>query len=131
MNESEPLDEVSKIRNLWHQNRGDGRLTGMSTEGTYLPVYSLCGVRHIGDTTFIWAVMRNTGSWVTICLCVYARRQVLRERDKMRSIEADSTEALSSGGLGRNSDEASVMEVERRTGVICLRMMNNHVLWED
>ena len=36
MNESEPLDEVSKIRNLWHQNRGDGRLTGMSTEGTCL-----------------------------------------------------------------------------------------------
>ena len=29
-------DEVSKIRYLWHQNRGDGRLTGMSTEGTCL-----------------------------------------------------------------------------------------------
>jgi hypothetical protein len=33
---SEPLDEVSKSRNLWHQNRGDSKITGMSTEG---PVY--------------------------------------------------------------------------------------------
>ncbi len=33
---NEPLNEVSKIRYLWHQNRGDGKLTGMSTEGTCL-----------------------------------------------------------------------------------------------
>ncbi len=34
----------------------------------------------------------------------------------MRTIEADITEALSSGGLSRNSVEASVMEVEQRAG---------------
>lgn len=49
----------------------------------------------------------------------------------MRTIEADSTEALFSDGLGRSSVEASVMGVEQRAGAICLRMMNNHVLWED
>ncbi len=109
VNKSEPRDEVSKIRNLWHQNRGAGRITGMSTKGTCILVYSLCGVRHIGGTTFIWAVMRYTGNWVTICLCVYARRRVLGERHKMRTVEADNTETLFSDGLGRSSDEASVM----------------------
>ncbi len=103
----------------------------MSTEGTCLLVYSLCGVRHTGGTTFIWAVIRDTGNWLLICLCVYARRQVLRERNKMRTIEVNSTEALFIDGLGRSSVEASVMGVEQRAGVICLRMMNNHVLWED
>ena len=44
----------------------------------------------------------------------------------MRTIEADNTEALYSGGLGHSSEEASVMEAERRAGVICLRTMNNH-----
>jgi len=51
---------------------------------------------------------------------------MIKERHKMRTIEADSTEALCSGGLGHSSEEASVMEVERRAGVICLRTMNNH-----
>ncbi len=43
----------------------------------------------------------------------------------MRSIEADSIEAVFSGGPGRSSDEASVMEVERRAGAICLRRIDN------
>lgn len=33
---SEPLDEVSKIPYLRHQNRGDYRLTGISAEGACL-----------------------------------------------------------------------------------------------
>ena len=42
---------------------------------------------------------------------------MLRERYKMRTIEAESIDAVFSGGLGCSSDEASVMEVERRAGV--------------
>ena len=51
---------------------------------------------------------------------------MLRERHKMRTIEADNTDALFSGGIGRSSEEASVMEVERRAEVICLGIINNH-----
>ena len=50
---------------------------------------------------------------------------MLRERYKMRTIEADSIDAVFSGGLGCSSDEASVMEVERRAGAICLRRTDN------
>ena len=50
---------------------------------------------------------------------------MLRERLKMRTIEAESIEVASSGGRGCSSDEASVMEVERRAGVIRLRIINN------
>ena len=45
----------------------------------------------------------------------------------MRSIEADNTDALVSGGISRSSVEASVMGVERRAIVICLGMINNHI----
>jgi hypothetical protein len=55
------------------------------------------------------------GSWIPM----------LREKSKMRPIKADSIEAVFSGGLGCSSDEASVMEVERRAGVICLRRTDN------
>jgi len=50
---------------------------------------------------------------------------MLRERLKMRTIEAESIDAVFSGGLGCSSDEASVMEVERRARVICLRRIDN------
>lgn len=50
---------------------------------------------------------------------------MLRERHKMTTIEAESIDVAFSGGLGCNSDEASVMEVERRAGVICLRRTDN------
>jgi len=50
---------------------------------------------------------------------------MLRERPKMRTIEADSIEAVFSGGPGCSSKEASVMGVERRAGTIRLRIINN------
>jgi len=50
---------------------------------------------------------------------------MLRERPKMRPIKADSTDVVFSGGPGRSSDEASVMGVEQRAGVICLRRTDN------
>jgi len=50
---------------------------------------------------------------------------MLRERYKMRTIEADSIEAVFSGGLGCSSEEASAMEVERRAEAICLRRVDN------
>jgi hypothetical protein len=65
--------------------------------------------------TFTQAVIRNMGSWMLM----------LRERPKMRTIEAESIDAAFSGGLGCSSDEASVMEVKRRAGVICLRRTDN------
>jgi len=65
--------------------------------------------------TFTQAVIRNMGSWIPM----------LRERHKMRPIEADSINGVSSGGPGCSSEEASVMEVERRAGVICLRRTDN------
>ena len=43
----------------------------------------------------------------------------------MRTIEADSIEAVFSGGPGCSSEEASVMGVERRAGAIRLRIINN------
>ena len=52
---------------------------------------------------------------------------MLRERPKMRTIEAESIDVAFSGGLGCNSDEASVKEVERRAGVICLRRIDNRI----
>jgi len=55
------------------------------------------------------------GSWIPM----------LRERPKVRTTEAESIDVAFSGGLGCNSDEASVMEVERRAGVICLRRIDN------
>jgi len=64
---------------------------------------------------FTQAVIRNMGSWIPM----------LRERYKMRSIEAHSIEAVFSGGPGRSSDEASVMGVERRAGTICLGRTDN------
>jgi hypothetical protein len=64
---------------------------------------------------FTWAVIRNMGSWIPM----------LRERHKMRTIEAESIDAVFSGGPGCSSDEASVMEVERRAGAICLRRIDN------
>jgi len=65
--------------------------------------------------TFTQAVIWNMGSWIPM----------QRERSKMRTIEADSINAVFSGGLGCSSEEASVMEVERRAGVICLRRTDN------
>jgi len=50
---------------------------------------------------------------------------MLREKPKMRTIEADSIEAVFSGGAGCRGKEAPVMEVERRAGAIRLRMINN------
>ena len=64
---------------------------------------------------FIQAVIRNMGSWIPM----------LREKHKMRPIEADSIDAVFSGGFGRSSDESSVMEVERRAGVIRLGRTDN------
>lgn len=96
-----------------HQNRGDYRLTGKSTAEK--PAYWLCGARHIGGMNFTQAVIRNMGSWIPM----------LREKHKMRPIKADSIEAVFSGGPGCNSDEAPVMGVERRAGVICLRRIDN------
>jgi hypothetical protein len=55
------------------------------------------------------------GSWIPM----------LRERLEMRPIKADSIDAVFSGGPGCNSDEASVMGVERRAGVIGLRRTDN------
>ena len=45
----------------------------------------------------------------------------------MRTIEAESIDVVFSGGLGRSSDEASVMEGERRAGVICLGRTDNRM----
>jgi len=50
---------------------------------------------------------------------------MLRERHKVRTTEAESINAVFSGGLGRSSKEASVMEVERRAGAIRSRTINN------
>ena len=48
---------------------------------------------------------------------------MLRERHKMRAIEAESIDVAFSGGLGCNSGEASGMEVERRAKAICLHKL--------
>jgi len=66
---------------------------------------------------FTQAVIRNMGSWVPM----------LREKHKMRTIEAESINVVYSGGSGCSSDESSVMEVERRAGAICLRRTDNRV----
>lgn len=51
---------------------------------------------------------------------------MLKEKHKGRPPEAYSTEVIFSGGLGCSSEEASVMEVERRTQAISLVAINNH-----
>jgi len=57
------------------------------------------------------------GSWILM----------LRERPKVRTTEAESINAVFSGGPGSSSGETSVMEVERRAGAICLRRIDNRV----
>ena len=52
---------------------------------------------------------------------------MLRERHKMRTIKAEITEVLFSGGLNRSSDEVSVMEMEQRVRVVRLRGTDNHI----
>ncbi len=52
---------------------------------------------------------------------------ILREKHKMRTIKAEITNVLFSGGLNRSSDESSVMEVEQRVRVVRLRRTNNHI----
>lgn len=64
---------------------------------------------------FTQAVIRNMGSWI----------QMLRERLKMRTIKADSINTVFSGGPSCSSEEASVIEVERRAGAICLGRIDN------
>lgn len=48
---------------------------------------------------------------------------MIRGRHKVRTVEADNTEALFCGGPGRSSEEASVMEVERRAKASCLHKL--------
>jgi len=55
------------------------------------------------------------GSWIPM----------LRERHKVRTTEAESINAVFSGGPGCSSGEASVTEMERRAGVIRLSEINN------
>ncbi|OGF58629.1 MAG: hypothetical protein A2Y62_04140 [Candidatus Fischerbacteria bacterium RBG_13_37_8] len=111
----EPLDEVSKSRYLCHQNRGVHRFSGISTEETCLLSVRCPG--HRRHELYFGLLCGNAGNCITM----------LRERHKMRTIEADSTEALYSSGLSRSSEEAPVMGVERRAGVIRLGTVNNHI----
>ncbi len=45
----------------------------------------------------------------------------------MRTIKAEITDVLFSGGLNRSSDEVSVMEMEQRVRVVRLKRTNNHI----
>jgi len=63
------------------------------------------GARHRGGVSLIRALMLNCGNLLPRCI---------RERHKRRAREADSIDARRRGGQVRSSEEASVMEVERR-----------------
>ena len=86
-----------------HQNRGDDKLIGMSTAEDLLAGCAVLG----RGMNFTQAVVRNMGSWIPM----------LREKHKMRPIEADSIDAVFSGGPGCSSDETLVMGVEQSAGV--------------
>lgn len=65
----------------------------------------LDGIRYEGGVTLIWAFVRNVGN-----LSFDEKGNPQGER----SPERKSTEAKLRGGLTRNSDEVSVMEMEQR-----------------
>ena len=72
------------------------------------PVYGLSGVRCRGSMNLIQALMRNVGTcWLDA-----------KERAAADLGSCASTNAGQRGGATRSSDEASVMEVERRGCVI-------------
>lgn len=70
-----------------------------------MPVDWPDGVRHRGGVILIRAFMLNCGNLSPRCI---------RERHKRRTREADSIDAWDRDGQARSSEEASVMEVERR-----------------
>jgi len=70
-----------------------------------MPVDWPDGVRHRGGVILIRALMLNCGNLSPRCI---------RERHKRRTRKADSIDARHRNGQVRSSEEASVMEVERR-----------------
>jgi hypothetical protein len=79
------------------------------------PAYGPDGVRHRGSVNLVRALTLNCGN--------------LRRRWKAKGTspkgEADISDALSRDGAVRSSDEAAVMAVERRGGVILGEGMAN------
>lgn len=72
------------------------------------PVYCPDGIRHKDGVNCSEALVWNVGTYVPL----------LRERHKQRICEADSTDRVHRDGLTRSSEEATVMDVERRGQLI-------------
>src|SRR5215831_16250102 len=84
--------EASK-RFQWHQNRSFATAPGGAWRQ---PTYWPCGVRCLGGVTLIWAFARNLRTCAVMP----------REKAQGRKPKAESTDALSRGGLLRSSNEA-------------------------
>lgn len=100
-NASEPLPTCRKCS--YGVRTGEVMLLRDKSGG--LPADCPGGARHRGGVSLIRALMLNCGNLSPRCI---------RERHKRRSREADSIDARHRGGQVRSSEEASVMEVERR-----------------
>ena len=74
------------------------------------------GIRHEGGVTWIQALVRNVGT-----CCPDAKGEA--QADSLR--ESERTEAGHRGGVARSREEASVMEPDRRGGVVRLCSAGN------
>ncbi len=84
------------------RNRGRILILGRGWRG---PVYWPTGLRHIHGENAIWALVWNVGT---------CRSDAKGACQAGAPRETLSTKALHMGGSPRSSEEASVMEVERR-----------------
>lgn len=104
-NTSEPSFKCRKCSQMTPKPEGDVTLGSAGQ----LPAYWPGGVRHRDGVSLVRASILNCGNLSLRCI---------REKRKQRPCQCESIEARHRDGAARSSVEASVMEVERRGGVI-------------
>lgn len=116
-NASEPLMTCRK--RMDDVKTGDDRVP--RDQSGRRPAYCPDGIRHEGGVTLVQALARNMGT---------CRLDAKGETQGGGPSKGESTDARHGGGVVRSSDESSVMEPERRGGVIKLYSGINRS-WEE
>ncbi len=81
-----------------------------------MPAYCSTGVRHEGGVTLIQALARNVGT---------CRPDAKGEAQAGSICKSQSTDAGHRGGVVRSRAEGSVMELDRRGGIVWLYSVDN------
>jgi hypothetical protein len=112
-NASEPLMTCRKTPKR-RRNRDLGLCPVKKVEGQ--PVYCSTGVRHEGGVISMEALVRNVGT---------CRRDAKGEAQADSLCKSERTDARHRGGVARSRVERSVMEPDRRGGVVRLYLVGN------